>query len=83
MNDILHFDLGYSIADYPTRVATIILHALPWTIGLLTTTTLLAFAIGTLLGALTVWRGAPRIFAGCVPLLMIFSAVPFYLIGLT
>jgi peptide/nickel transport system permease protein len=65
MNDILHFDLGYSITDYPTRVTTIILHALPWTIGLLFTTTLLAFLFGTLLGALSVWRGAPRIFAGC------------------
>ena len=82
MNDILHFDLGYSITDYPTRVTTIILHALPWTIGLLFTTTLLAFLLGTLLGALSVWRGAPRIFAGCVPLLMVLSAVPFYLFGL-
>ena len=82
MHDILHFDLGYSITDYPTRVTTIILHALPWTIGLLFTTTLLAFLLGTLLGALSVWRGAPRIFAGCVPLLMVLSAVPFYLFGL-
>lgn len=82
MRDILHFDLGYSITDYPTRVTTIILHALPWTIGLLFTTTLLAFLLGTLLGALSVWRGAPRIFAGCVPLLMLLSAVPFYLFGL-
>ena len=60
----------------------IILHALPWTIGLLITTTLLAFVLGTLLGALTVWRGAPRMFRYLVPLLMIFSAVPFYLFGL-
>ncbi len=82
MHDIVHFDLGYSITDYPTRVTTIILHALPWTIGLLATTTLLAFLLGTLLGALSVWRGAPRIFLGCVPLFMILSAVPFYLFGL-
>ena len=82
MRDILHFDLGYSITDYPTRVAAIILHALPWTIGLLVTTTLLAFLLGTVLGALAVWRGAPRIFLGFVPLFMILSAVPFYLFGL-
>ena len=82
MHDTLHLDLGYSITDYPTRVATIILHALPWTIGLLFTTTLLAFLLGTLLGALSVWHGAPRVFAGSVPLLMVLSAVPFYLFGL-
>jgi peptide/nickel transport system permease protein len=64
-------------------VATIILHALPWTIGLLLTTTLIAFLLGTVLGALSVWRGAPRIFLTFVPLFMILSAVPFYLFGLT
>ena len=83
LNDVVHFDLGFSIADYPTRVSTILLRALPWTIGLLLTTTLLAFALGTLLGALTVWRQAPRVFRYLVPLMMIFSAIPFYLIGLT
>jgi peptide/nickel transport system permease protein len=83
LNDVVHFDLGYSIADYPTRVATILQRALPWTIGLLLTTTVLAFLTGTILGALTVWQQAPRLFQFLVPLLMIFSAIPFYLIGLT
>ncbi len=83
LNDVVHFDLGYSIADYPTRVATILQRALPWTIGLLLTTTVLAFVAGTILGALTVWQQAPRLFQFVVPLLMIFSAIPFYLIGLT
>lgn len=83
LRDILNFDLGYSIADYPTRVAEVLARSLPWTIGLLTTTTLLAFLIGTVLGALTVWRQAPAIFRYTVPLMMILSAIPFYLIGLT
>ncbi len=83
LNDVVHFDLGFSIADYPTRVATILQRALPWTIGLLLTTTVLAFLTGTILGALTVWQQAPRLFQFLVPLLMIFSAIPFYLIGLT
>ena len=80
--DTASFDLGYSIAYYPSRTIEMIGSALPWTIGLLTTTTLIGFLIGTILGALTVWQGAPRIFRYIVPLLMIFSAVPFYLIGL-
>jgi peptide/nickel transport system permease protein len=83
VRDMVHFDLGYSISDYPTRVIDIIMNALPWTIGLLLTTTIMAFVLGTVLGALTVWQQAPRLFRLLVPLLMIFSAVPFYLIGLT
>ena len=80
--DTARFDLGFSIAYYPSRTTDMIVTALPWTIGLLTTTTLLGFLIGTILGALTVWQGAWRLFRYLVPLLMIFSAVPFYLIGL-
>jgi peptide/nickel transport system permease protein len=83
VRDIVHFDLGYSISDYPTRVSEVILRALPWTLGLLVTTTLMSFLIGTVLGALTVWHRSPRLLRLFVPLLMIFSAVPFYLIGLT
>ena len=44
-------DFNYSIANYPQRVTDIIGRALPWTIVLLTTTTLLSWVIGTLLGA--------------------------------
>ena len=36
--------------------------ALPWTIGLLLVSTLLAFALGTLLGALMAWPGRPALF---------------------
>lgn len=82
MRDTLTFDLGYSIAYYPTRTADVVMHAMPWTIGLLATTTLLGFAFGTILGALTVWRGAGAVWRWLVPFMMIFSAIPFYLIGL-
>jgi peptide/nickel transport system permease protein len=82
LGDISRFDLGYSIAYYPSRTVDMIAGAMPWTIGLLTTTTLLGFLAGTLLGALTVWRGAAACYRWLVPFLMIFSAIPFYLIGL-
>lgn len=82
MADTARFDLGYSIAYYPSRTTEMIASALPWTIGLLTTTTLLGFAFGTILGALTVWQGASSVYRYLVPFLMIFSAIPFYLIGL-
>jgi peptide/nickel transport system permease protein len=82
LGSILHFDLGYSIANYPTRVSDQIAYALPWTVGLLGTATLIAFVCGTLLGALAAWPRAPRLFRNVLPLFMVLSAIPFYLIGL-
>ncbi len=82
LGDSARFDLGYSIANYPKRVASLIGDALPWTIGLLSVSTLLAFSIGSLLGAIVAWEGSPRWLAALLPLFFIFSAVPFFLLGL-
>jgi peptide/nickel transport system permease protein len=76
------FDLGYSIAFYPMRVADLIRVALPWTIGLLLVSTLLAFAIGTLLGALVAWEGTPRWLTRAAPGVIMLAALPYYLLGL-
>lgn len=82
LRDIASFDFGFSIANYPITVNELIAKALPWTIGLMVTSTLLAFAIGSLLGALAVWPRAPTLFRAITPVAMIFAAVPFYLLGL-
>ena len=55
LDDVAQLDFNYSIANYPRTVSELIADALPWTVGLLGTTTLLSFAIGTLLGALLAW----------------------------
>src|SRR5262249_17866227 len=60
MWNMVHLDFGYSMAQFPARVLPLILNALPWTIGLLLAATLLAFAFGTVLGALMAWSGSPR-----------------------
>ena len=59
---MLRFDFNYSIANYPRRVIDMMLEGLPWTIGLLTMTTLISFVIGNLLGAFLGWPRSPR---GC------------------
>ena len=59
LKDVSRFDFNYSIANYPRTVGELIADAVPWTIGLLGITTLLSFAIGTLLGALLAWPRAP------------------------
>src|SRR5258705_11008101 len=35
MWDIAHFEFGFSMASYPTRVSTLMANALPWTLALL------------------------------------------------
>jgi peptide/nickel transport system permease protein len=80
--NIAHLDFGYSMAQFPARVLPLILGALPWTIGLLLAATLLAFGIGTLLGALMAWSGSPRALNYLVAPLVTLSAVPYYLLGL-
>jgi peptide/nickel transport system permease protein len=82
LRDIFTFDFGQSITQYPARVSSLIGAAMPWTLGLMVTTTIIAFVLGTLLGAAAAWRRDNRILQVLSPLMMVFSAIPFYLIGL-
>src|SRR5215207_2755712 len=57
---LVHFDLGLSIAHFPTKVTDIIATSIPYTLGLLTAATLITFVVGILAGALLVWQSKPR-----------------------
>lgn len=80
--DVARFDLGVSISNFPSKVLDIIMTALPWTIGLLLFATLMAFALGTILGALVAWPRTPRALGVVMAPLLTLSAIPFYLLGL-
>lgn len=82
LKDMLTFNFGYSLSLYPAKVLDLIMNALPWTIGLLTVATILAFSIGTIMGALMAWPGVPQLFKTTAGVLLTFSAVPYYLLGL-
>jgi peptide/nickel transport system permease protein len=82
LGDLSHGDFGYSLMLYPTKVLDIILISIPWTVGLLTVTTLIAFTLGTVLGGLLAWPRAPRAIQYLLPPLFTFSVVPYYLFGL-
>lgn len=75
-------DLGPSLTYFPTPVSEIITRALPWTLGLLVSATLLSFVLGTILGALLVWRGTPRITGALLSPVMALAAIPYYLLAL-
>ena len=78
----LRFDLGYSISYYPQKVETALFNALPWTVGLLTVATVVAFTIGSIFGAIMAWPRAPGFLQRFLPILMLLSAVPYYLLAL-
>jgi peptide/nickel transport system permease protein len=82
MADAVRMDLGVSIAYFPRRVFDIVIEALPWTICLVGAATLIAFAIGSVMGALAAWPRTPRWIIGTVPISMVLAAIPFYLVGL-
>lgn len=80
--DVARGDLGYSISNYPRTVMEMVGEALPWTIGLLLFTTIIAFLGGTLLGALMAWPKAPNVVRYVLPSFLVLGAIPAYLIGL-
>jgi peptide/nickel transport system permease protein len=82
LGDVARLDFNYSIANYPRTVNELIAEAIPWTIGLLGTTTLIAFVLGTFLGALLAWPRAPRWMGYLMPPLWALHAIPFFLLGL-
>lgn len=82
LEDVARFDFNYSIAQYPRSVLDIIGEALPWTLGLLTTTIILSWVIGGLLGAFMGWSRAPRALNVLMPPLLSLNAIPFFLLGL-
>lgn len=82
LGDMSRFDLGYSLAKFPSRVIDVIATAIPWTIALLGVSTLIAFTLGSLLGGLLAWPGAPRALRFLLPPLFTFSSIPYYLLGL-
>ena len=82
VRDTIRFKFNYSITNYPKTVAEMIATALPWTLGLFGTATILTFVIGSALGALLAWPKTPRIFNLLVSPFLALSAIPSYLLGL-
>ena len=81
IGNMARLDFGYSLSGYPRTVMDVIGDAMPWTIGLALVSTLLSFAIGTLLGALIAWPKAPRILRYFMPPLIVLYALPAFLLA--
>jgi peptide/nickel transport system permease protein len=79
--ELAHFNLGTSVSEYPAQVSTLLGEALPWTIILVGSATVIAFLVGTALGIAAGWRyggGLDRVLPG----LMFLQAIPYFFFAL-
>ena len=83
LREVFRGNLGYSISNFPTHVSTLLAGAIPWTVGLLSVTTLISWLLGSFLGALVGWSGArSRFLRGLVPVALILYTTPYYILAL-
>ncbi len=81
LNNVIHFDFGYSLYRYPATVTDLIAQSLPWTISLLLVTTVLSFIIGNLLGAIAAWPRAPGWARSIATPFVLLTGVPPVIMG--
>jgi peptide/nickel transport system permease protein len=75
-------DFGPSLAMYPTPVSSLISHALPWTFGLLITSTLLAWLLGNMVGMLAGWRPDRPLSRLLEAIAIVIYPIPYYILAL-
>jgi len=82
LGNMLRGDFGTSVLLFPTPVSEVIRSALPWTIGLIGVTTVIAFGFGTLLGMTAAWRREGFIDGWILPVSVIATAFPYFWLGI-
>jgi peptide/nickel transport system permease protein len=78
---MLVLDFGPSLSAFPTPVSELIGRALPWTIGLLVTCTVISWSLGNLLGGLSGYYRDNRVLGVLGVIAMAFHPVPYYIIA--
>jgi peptide/nickel transport system permease protein len=82
IGDVATGKFGTSLYFYPQSVGRVILDAIPWTLGLVGITTILAFVLGTGIGIVAAWRRGSRLDSVVPPVFVITTAIPYFWIGL-
>jgi peptide/nickel transport system permease protein len=81
LGHVIRFDFGTDLASFPEPVSQILDAAIPWTLILVGTATVIAFALGTILGILAGWRHGGWL-DRALPVLMFFQAAPYFFVAL-
>ncbi len=74
-------DLGPSLLAFPTPAMELVWRAMPWTLGLLVTSTLTTFIIGNLMGALAGYNPNNRFFKAFGIFSMSIQPIPYYIVA--
>ncbi len=79
LGQLFRGNLGVSIT-LGAPVSAILHESVPWTVGLIGLSTLISFALGTLLGAMLGWTRGSR-FDALIPTATFFQAIPYFFLG--
>jgi peptide/nickel transport system permease protein len=83
LGNIFTGNWGISIgATLGTPVSKLIGQALPWTLGLVGVATILAFALGSLIGIVAAWRRGGKVDSILPSVFVVTSALPYFWVGL-
>lgn len=82
LSHVVRGDFGVSIAYYPAPVAEVIGTGLLWTLGLAGAAVVVAFALGTTLGALAAWWRGGWLDAWLPSALLLLGAFPYFWIAM-
>jgi peptide/nickel transport system permease protein len=82
LGDIATGNFGTSLYFYPESVSRVVLDAIPWTLGLVGVTTILAFGLGTGVGIISAWRRGTWLDGVVPPVFVITSAIPYFWVGM-
>ncbi len=82
LHNTLTGHLGVSTTFFPEPVTDVIRTLLPWTLGLIGMTTILAFVLGTVIGILGGWRRGGKLDSVLPPVFVITSSFPYFWIAM-
>jgi peptide/nickel transport system permease protein len=81
LNDVVHFNFGTSVSNYPASVSSLLAQTIPWTLALVGSATVIAFFLGTLFGVVAGWRNGGWL-DRLMPGMMFVQAIPYFFLAL-
>jgi peptide/nickel transport system permease protein len=83
LGNVFTLKFGSSLTTQPgVSIGRIVLDAIPWTLGLVGLTTVLAFLLGTGIGIVSAWRRGGRLDSVMPPVFVIMTVIPYFWLGL-
>jgi peptide/nickel transport system permease protein len=78
LSQLVHGNLGVSYQFYPQSVASVMWHALPYTLGLVLTATIISFLVGWTIGIVAAWRRGSIFDEASVGVSFFFHGIPYF-----